>query len=112
MAIAEGGKTTDQLLADPATVAQIRSLMEEVVAAAAVRGFSLDPQLIDWNIDRTRTMGAYRPSSLIDWQDGREVEIDAIWAEPLRRAAAAGLSLPHWQKLWERIRERCPRSSV
>ncbi len=112
MAIAEGGKTTDQLLADPATVAQIRSLMEEVVAAAAVRGFSLDPKLIDWNIDRTRTMGAYRPSSLIDWQDGREVEIDAIWAEPLRRATAAGLSLPHWQKLLERIRERCPLSSV
>lgn len=112
MAIAEGGKTTDQLLENPGTVAEIRALMEEVVAAAAARGFSLDPNLIDWNIDRTRTMGAYRPSSLIDWQEGREVEIEAIWAEPLRRATATGLSLPHWERLLERIRERCENSSV
>jgi 2-dehydropantoate 2-reductase len=112
MAIAEGGKTTDQLLAHPATVAEIRALMEEVVAAAAARGFSLDPNLIDWNIDRTRAIGAYRPSSLIDWQEGREVEIEAIWAEPLRRATAEGLSLPHLQKLLERIRERCQKPIV
>jgi 2-dehydropantoate 2-reductase len=112
MAIAEGGKTTDQLLENPATVAEIRALMEEVVAAAAARGFSLDPNLIDWNIDRTRTMGAYRPSSLIDWQEGREVEIEAIWAEPLRHATATGLRLPHWERLLEGIRKRCENSSV
>ena len=106
LAIAEGGKTTDALLVNAETVTEIRALMEEVVAAAAARGFSLDPNLIDWNIDRTRTMGAYRPSSLIDWQAGREVEIDAIWAEPLRRAQAKGLTLPHWEKLLERIRQR------
>ena len=107
LAIAEGGKTTDALLADPAIVAEIRALMEEVVAAASARGFCLDPKLIDWNIDRTRPMGPYRPSSLIDWQEGREVEIDAIWAEPLRRAKAAGLTLPHWENLLERIRNAC-----
>lgn len=106
LAIAEGGKTTDALLVNAETVTEIRALMEEVVAAAAARGFSLDPNLIDWNIDRTRPMGAYRPSSLIDWQAGREVEIDAIWAEPLRRAQAEGLTLPHWEKLLERIRQR------
>jgi 2-dehydropantoate 2-reductase len=107
LAIAEGGKTTDALLAEASIEAEIRALMEEVVAAAGARGFSLDPKLIDWNIDRTRPMGPYRPSSLIDWQEGREVEIEAIWAEPLRRAKAAGLSLPHWEKLLERIRIAC-----
>ncbi len=110
LAIAEGGKTTDALLADPAIVAEIRALMEEVVVAAAARGFGLDPNLIDWNIDRTRPMGPYRPSSLIDWQEGREVEIDAIWAEPLGRAKAAGLTLPHWEKLIARIRHACGHS--
>jgi len=111
LAIAEGGKTTDALLADPAIVAEIRALMEEVVAAAAARGFMLDPNLIDWNIDRTRPMGPYRPSSLIDWQEGREVEIDAIWAEPLGRAKASGLTLPHWEKLIARIRDACASAS-
>lgn len=107
LAIAEGGKTTDLLLADETVVAEIRALMTEVVAAAAARGFVLDPKLIDWNIDRTRPMGPYRPSSLIDWQEGREVEIDAIWGEPLRRAQSTGLSLPHWERLLTRIQQAC-----
>jgi 2-dehydropantoate 2-reductase len=107
LSIAEGGKTTDLLLENEATVAEIRALMEEVVAGAAARGFSLDPKLIEWNIERTRPMGPYRPSSLIDWQEGREVEIDAIWAQPLRRAQEKGLHLPHWQRLLERIRAAC-----
>lgn len=109
LAIAEGGKTTDLLLADETTVAEIRALMNEVVSAAAARGFVLDPQWIDWNIERTRPMGPYRPSSLIDWQEGREVEIDAIWGEPLRRAQSMGLSLPHWERLLTRIQEACDR---
>ena len=111
LAIAEGGKTTDQLLENPQTVAQIRALMEEVVAAAAARGFPLDRSLIEWNIERTRPMAAYRPSSLIDWQAGREVEINAIWAEPLRRAQAAGLELPHLQQLVARIKAACAKEA-
>jgi len=109
LAIAEGGKTTDLLLADETTVAEIRALMNEVVSAAAARGFVLDPKWIDWNIERTRPMGPYRPSSLIDWQEGREVEIDAIWGEPLRRAQSRGLSLPHWERLLTRIQQACDR---
>ena len=107
LSIAEGGKTTDQLLADNAIVLEMRALMTEVIAAAKVRGFLLDEKLIDWNIDRTRPMGAYRPSSLIDWQEGREVEIEAIWAEPLRRAEDKGLHLPHLSRLLARIRAAC-----
>ena len=38
-------------------------------------------------------MGAYQPSSLVDYLAGREVEVEAIWGEPLRRAQAAGLAL-------------------
>ena len=34
------------------SVDEIRALMEEVVRAAAARGFPLDPALIDWNIER------------------------------------------------------------
>jgi 2-dehydropantoate 2-reductase len=109
LAIAEGGKTTDLLLADETTVAEIRALMNEVVSATAARGFVLDPKWIDWNIERTRPMGPYRPSSLIDWQEGREVEIDAIWGEPLRRAQSRGLSLPHWERLLTRIQQACDR---
>ncbi len=106
LAIAEGGVTTDVLLASPATTAEIRELMRETVTAARTLGHDLADDLIDLNIERTRPMGAYRPSSMIDYLAGREVETDAIWAEPLRRATAAGVSMPRLARLLERIRER------
>jgi 2-dehydropantoate 2-reductase len=50
-------------------------------------------------------MGAYQPSSLIDFLAGREVEVEAIWGEPLRRAQAAGAAMPHLEKLYARLKE-------
>lgn len=106
LAIAEGGVTTDVLLASAETTAEIRALMLETVAAARALGFELNENLVEQNIERTRPMGGYRPSSMIDYVEGREVETAAIWAEPLRRARAAGVSMPHLECLLERIRRR------
>jgi 2-dehydropantoate 2-reductase len=49
-------------------------------------------------------MGPYRPSSLIDWQEGRAVEVEAIWGEPLRRAQAAGIAMPRLAALYAQLR--------
>lgn len=106
LAIAEGGVTTDVLLASPATTAEIRELMRETVTAARALGHDLAHELIELNIERTRPMGAYRPSSMIDYLAGREVETAAIWAEPLRRATAVGVPMPRLASLLERIRRR------
>jgi 2-dehydropantoate 2-reductase len=51
-------------------------------------------------------MGPYRPSSMIDYVEGREVEFDEIWGEPLRRARSAGVNVPHLERLAERIQQR------
>jgi 2-dehydropantoate 2-reductase len=106
LAIAEGGITTDVLLANPRTLGEIRAIMHEIVATARALGHSLDETIIEHNIERTRPMGPYRPSSMIDYLDGREIEIDAIWAEPLRRAAAIGVAMPRTAELLHAIRER------
>lgn len=50
-------------------------------------------------MEATATMGDYRPSSLIDWLAGREIEVEAIWGEPLRRAEAAGACVPRLRML-------------
>ena len=44
-------------------------------------------------------MGAYRPSSLIDYLEGKEVEVTGLWGEPLRRGQAAGVSMPKLTQL-------------
>lgn len=106
LSVAEGGVTTDVLLADPRTEAEMRTLMQEVIRAGRALGLDLADDLTTHNIERTRPMGAYRTSSMIDFVEGREVEVVPIWEEPLRQARAAGVAMPHLESLLERIRER------
>jgi len=106
LSVAEGGVTTDVLLAAAETEAELRCLMGEVIAAARALGHDLSEDLIDFNIERTRPMGPYRTSSMIDFVEGREVEVAPIWEEPLRRANDAGVAMPHTARLLARIRER------
>jgi len=94
LAIARGGLTTDRLLADAAIAAEVRPLMDEVAGAARHFGHAVPEEFIRSQLDVTPTMGAYAPSSLVDFLAGREVELDAIWGEPLRRAQAAGWPMP------------------
>lgn len=103
LSVAHGGVTTDVLIADEETEKEIRALMTEVVTAGRALGFGLSDDLINFNIDRTRPMGPYRTSSMIDFVEGREVEVDPIWGEPLRRATAAGVAMPHLENLLRKI---------
>jgi 2-dehydropantoate 2-reductase len=106
LAVAEGGVTTDVLLASRATEDEIRALMAEVIVAARALGLSLSDDLIDFNVERTRPMGPYRPSSMIDYLDGHEVEVGPIWEEPLGRARQAGVPMPRLEHLLARIQAR------
>jgi len=106
LAIAAGGLTTDLIVADPALKSRARRLMEEVRSAAALRGHVISDQHIQTQFDVTEGMGAYRPSSLIDYQEGREVEVQGIWGEPLRRGLAAGASMPELAQLQREIEAR------
>lgn len=106
LSVAEGGVPVDRLLADPATAAEVRALMEETVATATALGHSMGRDLIEFHLTRTLRMGAYQPSTMVDFLAGRELEIDAIWGEPLRRAEAVGLATPHLQSLHARLRKR------
>lgn len=106
LSVAEGGVTTDRLLATPQGEAKLRALMGEVVATAQALGLHLSKDLIDFHIERTRPMGPYRTSSMIDFVEGREVEVGPIWDEPLRRARAAGVAMPLTEQLLRRIHEQ------
>lgn len=106
LAIAAGGLTTDRILADPLLRRRARALMREVFAAAKARGHGFDEAHIGLQFDVTRGMGAYRPSSLIDYLEGREVEVEGIWAEPLRRGISAGAEMPELSRLLDEIRGR------
>ena len=104
LAIAEGGIDTAQILANPALYAKTIALMEEVMAASAALGFPQDPKHPQMEIERTRKMGAYQPSSLLDYLSQKPVELNSIWGEPLRQGTNAGLSMPHLKQLHEKLK--------
>lgn len=91
--------TTDKLLADPGWERLVRELMEEVIAAARGLGYALAEDLVQTQIERTRSMGPYKASTLIDFERGQPLELNSLFQEPLRQAEAAGLRMPQLQAL-------------
>lgn len=86
--------TTDQLLADAKWAELVRELMLEVIAAARALGFDLEANLADQQIQRTRTMGAYKASTLVDFERGQPLELESLFLEPWRQARHARVATP------------------
>jgi 2-dehydropantoate 2-reductase len=107
LTIAEGGVTTDRICADPRLAGEARALMLEVQRAAAAFGFRIPDEFVAKQFEVTPPMGAYQPSSLVDFLAGRDVEVESIWGEPLRRAKAAGVAMPRLEDLYARLVSLC-----
>src|SRR5437764_13957869 len=86
LTIAAGEITTTDILSDDYLRSVAIALMKEVVVGAKSCGYNLPMDVVLEQIKRTETMGAYKPSTLLDLEAGRVLEVEAIWGEPLRRA--------------------------
>jgi 2-dehydropantoate 2-reductase len=104
LTIAAGGITTADILRDDSLRSAAIALMNEVVEGARRSGYNLPMDVVLEQIKRTETMGAYKPSTLLDFEAGRALEIEAIWGEPLRRARAQGAAMPRLEKLYRRLK--------
>jgi hypothetical protein len=88
------------------------SRLRQVLADEAVQeflqreGYALPEDLVEFHLSRTETMGAFIPSSAVDYNEGRPVEYTAIWGDPLSKARQAGASVPEWELLDKAIRKR------
>ena len=91
--------TTDKLLNDERWSKLLMELMLEVITAAQGLGFDLAPTLADKQIERTRTMGAYKASTLIDFERRQPLELRSLFQEPLRQAQGAGIKVPRLASL-------------
>jgi 2-dehydropantoate 2-reductase len=106
LGIAEGSLPVSTIIASPELRQKAEQIMSETIMAANANGCELPVSLIERMIQVTKNLGDYRPSSLIDFDLGREVELDAIWGEPLRRGESKGVRLPMMRWLFETIRDK------
>jgi len=51
-------------------------------------------------------MEPYKPSTMVDFAEGKPLEVEPIWGEPLRRAQAKGVSTPRLEALYTELKRR------
>jgi 2-dehydropantoate 2-reductase len=94
-------QSVDRLLAVPATRHLVREIMLEVIRAANAQGLTaaIPDAYADGMLDFTDRMGVYRPSMQIDREEGRQLEITAIFRNPLDLGSQKGIDLPRVEML-------------
>ncbi|MGB3138032.1 MAG: putative 2-dehydropantoate 2-reductase [Nodosilinea sp.] len=104
--------TTTEMMGDPNIRQLAEQLMMEVLKAARQDGESLSPgqerclpaELVPHMLTHTEQMAPYRTSMKIDCDEGRPLEVEAIYGNPLRAAQAAGAAAPKIEMLYHQLK--------
>jgi len=86
--------SSDRLLENPAWEWWVRRLMGEVIATTRALGHTVPKDYVQYQIDRTREMGPYFASTIVDFMERRPLELDSLFLEPWRQAQECGVSTP------------------
>ncbi len=89
-----GGLDTAKMLTDSKIKTLIEDIMYEVKMLAQADGCSLPEDIIQKNIDDTLIMPPYKTSMLLDFEAGREMEVEAILGNALRFAELKNIDVP------------------
>lgn len=89
------------LLTVPATRHLVREIMLEVIRAANSQELSrsVPEGYADSMLEFTDNMGIYKPSMQIDREEGRQLEVAAIFRTPLKFGADRGIAMPRVEML-------------
>ncbi len=94
------GANTAQMLNHPATLRLIQGIMDEVIALAGQLGYAIHPDFAKKQIETTRQMPPYQTSMLLDFQQGRVMELEAILGNALKKAEDISFSAPYLTALY------------
>ena len=105
LSIVAGGIDTAAIIGDKDLRQATLALMDEVIAAANKCGHALPSDAWREHMERSEKMGPYKPSTLLDWEAGRPLEIEPIWGESSRRAVAAGGQMPRTETIYALLKQ-------
>ncbi|EPE27589.1 6-phosphogluconate dehydrogenase C-terminal [Glarea lozoyensis ATCC 20868] len=107
-AVLSSGTTNQAMSSDPELFRHLQGVMEEVLSTAPkVLGTPLPsefatPEAI-LNSTKKNNSGS-KPSMLLDWEQGKRMELEVILGNPIRIARAHGLEMPRLQSLYALLR--------
>jgi 2-dehydropantoate 2-reductase len=96
--------TTDKLMANKATYSMAKDLMLEVVKGAAAFGRDIEMAFVEQMLEYTQSMTPYKPSMMLDYENGKPMELEAIYGNPVRAAADKGVELHATKELYDKLR--------
>lgn len=111
ISVAMNGITVDKIVNDQGLRRLAFDIMDETVAAAnsdlAAHGVDEEFYLNDEDkrkmMELSDNMGPYRTSTMIDFVEGRPLEVDYLFAKPVERARSLGVPVPHLETIVAQI---------
>lgn len=103
--------TTQEMMNDENVRSLITTLMAEVVTAANTWAQKVSPEsdrklpdtIAAQMLTQTETMPPYRTSMKIDYDEGRPLEIEAIFHRPMLTAQSVGVATPAMRLLYQQL---------
>jgi 2-dehydropantoate 2-reductase len=107
-AVLSAGTTNQAMTLDPELSRHLKGVMEEVLSTAPkVLGIPLPSEFATpdaiLNSTRKNNSGS-KPSMLLDWEQGKKMELEVILGNPIRIAREHGLEMPRLQSLYALLR--------
>lgn len=100
ISVLSGAATTAEILAHPATRQQVKQVMQEVMTIANKEGYTMPTDLIENYLLMTEQMQPYKTSMLLDFENHREMEVEAILGKTIEIANRHQLPCPYLQSLY------------
>jgi 2-dehydropantoate 2-reductase len=95
---------TRSLMLDPHTRALAEAIMRDVVTGAQACGRLVRDDFVQKMIDMTQAMVPYQASMKVDYDQGKPMEVEAIYGNPARAAKAAGGAMPLVEMLYQELK--------
>ncbi len=111
ISVAMNGITVDKIVNDPGLRRLASEIMDETIAVAnadlAAHGFGKEFHLNESDkskmMDLSDNMGAYRTSTMIDFVEGRPLEVHYMFTKPVERARSLGVHVPYLETIITQI---------
>ncbi|MBI4579584.1 MAG: 2-dehydropantoate 2-reductase [Planctomycetes bacterium] len=95
LTVSAGGVTTQEIIDDAGLNEMARRLIFETGHAGNADGCHIEVEtMLRKMMANTATMGGYRPSMLVDYENKLPLEVEAILGEPVRRAHRLNFPVP------------------
>ncbi|TGO31427.1 hypothetical protein BHYA_0842g00010 [Botrytis hyacinthi] len=108
-AVLSSGSTSNDMSLDPELYIHLKGVMDEVLETAPKilgtklpQEFATSEQLL--KSTQKNTSGS-KPSMLLDWEQGKTMELEVILGNPIRIARSHGLEMPRLQTLYALLRK-------